>query len=243
LEDENRNHLGQHFLIDYNIISKIIESCNVKENDVVLEFGTGYGYLTKRIAELVRMVYTYEIDNQLYSKAKNFLGENTNVMIFNQDFFKQEEYDFDFFLSNIPYSRSKDTMKWLSLHEFRDAVIMVQKEFCDKLIAPPGSSDYSVVSVFSQYCFHIEPLFDVEKNSFNPPPKIDSKVIRLRRKKNKMNPQVISGLELLFSNRNKNAAKLLDSKQYLNKKINQVDVETLIEIANRWVKKGIKKTG
>jgi 16S rRNA (adenine1518-N6/adenine1519-N6)-dimethyltransferase len=242
LEDENRNHLGQHFLIDYNIISKIIESGNVKENDVVLEFGTGYGYLTKKIADLVRMVYTYEIDNELYSKAKNFLVENTNVMIFNQDFFKQEEYDFDFFLSNIPYSRSKDTMKWLSLHEFRDAVIMVQKEFCDKLIAPPGSSDYSVVSVFSQYCFDIEPLFDVEKNSFNPPPKIDSKVIRLRRKKNKINPQVISGLELLFSNRNKNAAKLLDSKQYLNKKINQVDVETLIEIANRWVKKGIKKT-
>lgn len=242
MEDENRNHLGQHFLIDYNIVSKIIESGNVKENDVVLEFGTGYGYLTKKIADLVRMVYTYEIDNELYSKAKNFLVENTNVMIFNQDFFKQEEYDFDFFLSNIPYSRSKDTMKWLSLHEFRDAVIMVQKEFCDKLIAPPGSSDYSVVSVFSQYCFDIEPLFDVEKNSFNPPPKIDSKVIRLRRKKNKINPQVISGLELLFSNRNKNAAKLLDSKQYLNKKINQVDVETLIEIANRWVKKGIKKT-
>jgi 16S rRNA (adenine1518-N6/adenine1519-N6)-dimethyltransferase len=242
LEDENRNHLGQHFLIDYNIISKIIESGNVKENDVVLEFGTGYGYLTKKIADLVRMVYTYEIDNELYSKAKNFLVENTNVMIFNQDFFKQEEYDFDFFLSNIPYSRSKDTMKWLSLHEFRDAVIMVQKEFCDKLIAPPGSSDYSVVSVFSQYCFDIEPLFDVEKNSFNPPPKIDSKVIRLRRKKNKMKPQVISGLELLFSNRNKNAAKLLDSKQYLNKKINQLDVETLIEITNRWVKKGIKKT-
>lgn len=242
MEDENRNHLGQHFLIDYNIVSKIIESGNVKENDVVLEFGTGYGYLTKKIADLVRMVYTYEIDNELYSKAKNFLVENTNVMIFNQDFFKQEEYDFDFFLSNIPYSRSKDTMKWLSLHEFRDAVIMVQKEFCDKLIAPPGSSDYSVVSVFSQYCFDIEPLFDVEKNSFNPPPKIDSKVIRLRRKKNKINPQVISGLELLFSNRNKNAAKLLDSKQYLNKKINQVDVETLIEIANRRVKKGIKKT-
>ena len=242
MEDENRNQLGQHFLIDYNIISKIIESCNVKENDVVLEFGTGYGYLTKKIAEIVRMVYTYEIDKELYSKAKNFLLENSNVIIFNRDFFKEEKCDFDFFLSNIPYSRSKATMKWLSLHEFRDAVIMVQKEFCDKLIAPPGSSDYSVVSVFSQYCFDIEPLFNVEKNSFNPPPKIDSRVIRLRRKKNNMNHQVISSLELLFSNRNKNAAKLLDSKQYQNKKINQLDVETLIETANHLIKKGIKNT-
>jgi 16S rRNA A1518/A1519 N6-dimethyltransferase RsmA/KsgA/DIM1 with predicted DNA glycosylase/AP lyase activity len=118
LEDENRNYLGQHFLIDYNIISKIIQSCNVKENDVVLEFGTGYGYLTKRIAEIVKMVYTYEIDTDLYYKAKSFLVQNGNVVIFNEDFFEQEEHDFDFFLSNIPYSRSKETMKWLSLHQF-----------------------------------------------------------------------------------------------------------------------------
>ena len=100
LEDENRRHLGQHFLIDFNIISKIIESCNVKENDVVLEFGTGYGYLTKKIAEIVRLVYAYEIDEEIYSKAKSFLVQNSNVVIFNQDFFKKEEYDFDFFLSN-----------------------------------------------------------------------------------------------------------------------------------------------
>lgn len=231
MEDENRNYLGQHFLIDYNIISKIIESCNVKENDVVLEFGTGYGYLTKKIAEIVRMVYTYEIDKEIYSKAKNFLVHNTNVAIFNLDFFKQEEYDFDFFLSNIPYARSKEIMKWLSLHEFREAVIMIQREFSDKITAFPGSSDYSVVSVFSQYCFDIEPLFDVGKNSFNPPPKIDSRVIRLKKKKNVINYQIISGLEFLFSNRNKNASSLLDSKQYQNKKISQLDVETLIEIA------------
>ena len=72
MEDDNRN-LGQHFLIDYNIISKIVESCNVGKNDVILEFGTGYGYLTKKIAEIVRTVYTYEIDKEIYSKAKNYL--------------------------------------------------------------------------------------------------------------------------------------------------------------------------
>lgn len=237
MEDENRSHLGQHFLIDYNIISKIIEYCNVKENDVVLEFGTGYGYLTKKIAEIVRMVYTYEIDTELYSKAKSFLVQNSNVVIFNQDFFEKEEYDFDFFLSNIPYSRSKETMKWLSHNDFREAVIMVQREFSEKLTALPGSSDYSVVSVFSQYCFDIEPLFDVGKNSFNPPPKIDSRVIRLKRKKNTINHQIISGLEFLFSNRNKNASTLLDSKQYQNRKISQLDVGTLIEISNGMVKK------
>jgi ribosomal RNA small subunit methyltransferase A len=237
LEDDKRNHLGQHFLTDYNIISKIIESCNVKENDVVLEFGTGYGYLTKKIAEMVRIVYTYEIDKDIYSKARSFLVQNSNVVIFNQDFFKKDEYDFDFFLSNIPYPKSKETLKWLSLHEFREAVIMVQKEFSNKLTAIPGNSDYSVVTVFSQFCFDIEALFDVAKNSFNPPPKIDSRVIRLRRKKNTINHQIISRLEFLFSNRNKNAASLLDSKQYQNKRISQLNVETLVEIANNLIKK------
>jgi 16S rRNA (adenine1518-N6/adenine1519-N6)-dimethyltransferase len=237
LEDEKRNQLGQHFLIDYNIISKIIESCNVKENDIVLEIGTGYGYLTRKIAEIVRMVYTYEIDKEIYSKAKSFLVQNSNVVIFNQDFFEKEEFDFDFFLSNIPYARSKETMKWLSLHEFREAVIMVQKEFSDKITALPGTSDYSVVSVFSQYCFDIQPLFEVVKDSFSPPPKIDSTVIRLRRKKNNINRQIISRLELLFSNRKKNAATFLKSKQYQNKKISQLDVETLIEIANDMLRK------
>jgi ribosomal RNA small subunit methyltransferase A len=239
LEDENRNYLGQHFLIDYNIISKIIQSCNVKENDIVLEFGTGYGYLTKRIAEIVKMVYTYEIDTDLYYKAKSFLVQNGNVVIFNEDFFEQEEHDFDFFLSNIPYSRSKETMRWLSLHQFREAIVMVQREFSDKLTAFSGKPDYSVVSVFSQYCFDIEPLFDVAKESFNPPPKIDSRVIRLRRKKNTINRQIITGLDFLFSNRNKNAASFLDSKKYQNKKISQLDVDTLIGIAKGMIKKRI----
>jgi 16S rRNA (adenine1518-N6/adenine1519-N6)-dimethyltransferase len=113
---------------------------------------------------------------------------------------------------------------------------MVQKEFSDKLTAFPGSTDYSVVSVFSQYCFDIEPLFDVGKNSFHPPPKIDSKVIKLRRKKNSMNNHIISSLEYLFSNRNKNVASLIDSNRSDNMKINQLNVETLIGISNDLIK-------
>ncbi len=235
MEDDKRKYLGQHFLIDFNIIFKIIKACNVGKNDVVLEFGTGYGYLTKKIAETAKLVYTYEIDKEIYAEAKNYLIQNSNVLIFNQDFFKQEHHEFDFFLSNIPYARSKDIMKWLSIHEFREAIIMVQKEFSDKLTALPGNADYSAVSVFSQYCFDIEQLFDVTKNSFHPPPKIDSKVIRLK-KKNNMDLKIISGLEFLFSNKNKNADTLLESKQYQNKKISQLNSETLVDISKDLIK-------
>ena len=235
MEDDKRTYLGQHFLIDFNAITKIIESCNVGKKDVVLEFGTGNGYLTKEIAELAGMVYTYEIDKELYSKAKGYLVNNSNVMIFNQDFFEQDQFEFDYFLSNIPYARSKEIMKWLSLHEFGEAVIMVQKEFFEKLTASPGNADYSVVSVFSQFCFDIDPLFDVDKNSFLPPPKIESKVIRLKRRKNKINKEIIAGLEFLFSYRNKNAASLLNTKRYQNKKIDQLNVDTLVKICNELI--------
>ena len=237
MEDDRRTYLGQHFLIDFKAITKIIELCNVGKKDVVLEFGTGYGYLTKEIAELAARVYTYEIDKELYFKAKSYLVNNTNVMIFNQDFFEQDQLEFNFFLSNIPYGRSKEILKWLSLHEFGEAVIMVQREFFEKLTASPGNADYSVVSVFSQYCFDIDPLFDVDKNSFLPPPKIESKVIRLTRRSNKMNEEIIAGLEFLFSYRNKNAASLLNTKLYQNKKIDQLDVETLVKICNELIER------
>ena len=237
MEDDRRTYLGQHFLIDFKAITKIIELCNVGKKDVVLEFGTGYGYLTKEIAELAARVYTYEIDKELYFKAKSYLVNNTNVMIFNQDFFEQDQLEFNFFLSNIPYGRSKEILKWLSLHEFGEAVIMVQREFFEKLTASPGNADYSVVSVFSQYCFDIDPLFDVDKNSFLPPPKIESKVIRLTRRSNKMNKEIIAGLEFLFSYRNKNAASLLNTKLYQNKKIDQLDVETLVKICNELIER------
>lgn len=233
MEDDKRIYLGQHFLIDFSTISKIISSCNVSKTDTVLEFGTGYGYLTKEISKLSKVVYSYEIEEDLYFKAKSYLRNVSNIKIFNEDFFVQDPIEFDFFLSNIPYSRSKEIMKWLALHDFREAIIMVQKEFSEKLIAFPGDGKYSVVSVFSQYCFDIEPLFDVENDSFLPSPKIESKVMRLmrKRKRKKMTEDIIANLEYLFSRRNKNVVSILNNKDYSNKRIDELDPESLVKIS------------
>ena len=233
MEDNKRTYLGQHFLIDFSTISKIVSSCNVTKADTVLEFGTGYGYLTKEISKLSKVVYSYEIEEGLYLKAKSYLRNVSNVKILNEDFFAQDPYEFDFFLSNIPYSRSKEIMKWLSLHEFREGVIMVQKEFSEKLIAIPGERKFSVVSVFSQYCFDIEPLFDVQNESFLPSPHIESNVLRLVRKRNKkeMTEDIIPNLEYLFSHRNKNVVSILNNKDYGNKRIDELDPESLVKIS------------
>lgn len=233
MDDDKRIYLGQHFLVDFSTISKIIGSCNVAKTDVVLELGTGYGYLTKEISRLARVVYSYEIEKELYSKAKSYLLKERNVKIFNEDFFAKSHFEFDFFLSNVPYSRSKELVKWLSLREFREAIVMVQKEFLEKLIACPGDGNFSVVSVISQYCFDIEPLFDVKKDSFLPPPQIDSNVVSLRRNKRKMTEDIIYSLEYLFSRRNKKVIPLLGVNPVSNKRIDELDVESLVKISNK----------
>ena len=232
MENDKRTDYGQHFLIDHNTISKIIELCDVRKKDTVLEFGTGYGYLTKEISKLAKVVYSFEIDKELYSKAKTYLMNVENIRIFNENFFAHDPFVFDFFLSNIPYSRSKDIMKWLSLHEFREAVIMVQKEFSEKLMASPGNPKYSVVTVLTQYCFDIEPLFEVGKDSFLPPPQIQSTVIRLKSKEKKMTKDIIANLEYLFSHRNKHVVSLLNNRQYDNIRIHELNIETLVKISN-----------
>ena len=230
--NDNRTRFGQHSLIDYSTISKIIESCEVGKKDTVLEFGTGNGYLTREISKLAKFVYSFEIDKELYSKAKTYLMNVQNIRIFNEDFFAHDPFVFDFFLSNIPYAKSKEIMKWLSLHEFREAVIMVQKEFSEKLMASTGNAKYSVVTVLTQYCFDIEPLFEVSKDSFLPPPQIQSTVIRLKSKKKKMSREIIANLEYLFSHRNKNVVALLNNRQYDNKRIDELNIETLVKISN-----------
>lgn len=235
MDDEKRIYLGQHFLVDCNIISQIIRSCRVAKTDVVLELGTGYGYLTKEISRLVFTVYSYEIEKELYSEAKRYLSNERNVKIFNIDFFKKSHIEFDFFLSNVPYSRSKEVVKWLSFHEFREAIMLVQKEFSEKLIACPGDANYSVISVISQYCFDIEPLFDVKKDSFLPRPQIESKVVRLRRNAKKMNNDIIYNLEHLFSRRNKKIISRIAGNPVINRKIDELDAESLVRLCNKLI--------
>ncbi len=235
MDDDKRIYLGQHFLVDFNIISKIIGSCNVAKTDVVLELGTGYGYLTKEISRLVYAVYSYEIEKELYSEAKSYLSNERNAKIFNEDFFEKCHIEFDFFLSNVPYSRSKEVVKWLSFHEFREAILLVQKEFSEKLIARPGDPNFSVISVISQYCFDIEPLFDVKKDSFLPPPQIESKVVSLRRNTKKMTKDIIYNLEYLFSRRNKKIISLLADNPVSNNKIDELDAESLVKFCNKLI--------
>ncbi|MGH9890306.1 MAG: ribosomal RNA small subunit methyltransferase A, partial [Nitrososphaeraceae archaeon] len=171
--------LGQHHLADKRILRKILDSARIGRNEIVCEAGTGEGTLTQELCKHAKKVISFEIDSVLYMRALNYLSGFSNLYLVHSDIFKISNIEFHVFVSNLPYSRSKDAIEWLALRKFRKAIIMLQKEFVNKLQAKPGEPNYRLISVIGQYCFRIDILFDVSRTSFFPQPQVDSQVIRL----------------------------------------------------------------
>lgn len=205
-----RRFLGQHNLIDSKIVARIVEISNINKNESVCELGAGDGALTNELCKNACSVISFEIDYELYEKLRPLRPALPNLKLVNSDFFKiKKNINFDVFISNLPYSRSREVFQWLSLRKFNRAILMVQKEFVDKLLANPGERNYRVITVITQYRFHIQRLFRVKKESFDPEPSIESEVIRLFPKSGSITEQTIFNLNLLFSHRNRQARPIL----------------------------------
>jgi ribosomal RNA small subunit methyltransferase A len=230
-----RRSFGQHMLKDNRILARIIEASQINEQDIVYEAGTGNGVLTEELCKKANLVKSFEVDRQIFRKVRNISTCYPNLELINADIFNIYHLEFDVFISNLPYSRSKDALQWLPFQKFKRAIIMTQREFADKLQANPGETNYRAITVLSQYCFSIERLFNVSKEAFYPKPSIESTLIRLVPRSAIMNKSIITKLNFLFSQRNKNASTLL--KRYGTKmrhdvkKIDQLTVKELMEIA------------
>lgn len=196
--------LGQHFLADRTILARIIDAAAIKNDEIVCEAGTGSGILTKELCKTAGKVISFEVDRALFRKVQEILVF-PNLEIKNIDLFKIDGLQFDVFVSNLPYSRSRDAFEWLATKSFKRAVVMLQKEFVDKIMAAPGDRDYRAITVISSHCFRIERLFSVDRRSFEPPPSVDSEVIRLYPVR-RISADTIRKINLLFSQRNKKAA-------------------------------------
>lgn len=226
---------GQHMLKDNRILARIIEASQINEEEIVYEAGTGNGVLTEELCKKANLVKSFEADRQIFRKVRNISTRYPNLELINADIFNIYHLEFDVFISNLPYSRSKDALQWLPFQKFKRAIIMTQREFADKLQANPGDKNYRAITVLSQYCFSIERLFNVSKEAFYPKPSIESTLIRLVPRSAIMNKSIITKLNFLFSQRNKNASTLL--KRYGTKmrhdvkKIDQLTVKELMEIA------------
>lgn len=185
-----KKHLGQHFLKDEQIAQQIADSLTEKGYKTVLEIGPGMGVLTKYILKKDLVVHVIEIDTESveYLKA-NFL--NLADRIISKDFLKINLSDYFgeeqvAIIGNFPYNIStqivfKTLENRQQIPEFSG---MFQKEVAKRIAEKEGSKVYGIMSVLTQAFYDVEYLFTVPPTVFNPPPKVDSGVIRLTRKEN-----------------------------------------------------------
>jgi 16S rRNA (adenine1518-N6/adenine1519-N6)-dimethyltransferase len=226
-------------LVDRRVLANIVYAAQISNQEMVLEVGTGQGVVTAELCKAARHVVSYEIDSKLYRKAQEqfSLLQIKNLELVNADLFKTNGlHCFDVFVSNLPYSRSRDALEWLSTQKFDRAIVMVQEEFADKLSARPGSKNYRAISVLTAYCFAIEKLFKVRKQSFEPQPRVESVIIRII-PINTVTRETVKNINLLFSKRNKKAASvaaeagIIVNANYGSKKIDELEPGDLVSIA------------
>ncbi len=226
-------------LVDRRILAKIVSAAYIGKDEIVLEVGTGQGILTAELCKYAKQVISYEIDINLYRKVQEqrLLSRFKNLRLVNADLFKTKDpHFFDVFVSNLPYSRSRDAIEWLSTQKFDRAILMVQEEFADKLAARPDSKNYRAISALAAHCFAIEKLFKVRKESFEPQPKVESSIIRII-PVNTVTREVVRNINLFFSRRNKKASSvaaeigIIIDVNYGNKKIDELEPGYLVQMA------------
>lgn len=189
-----KKSLGQNFLIDTNILKKIVSFANLEENSGAIEIGPGIGALTEQLARTSKKVVAFEIDQRLLPILNDTLSPYPNVKIIHNDVLEadvaeviSEEFDEIndiMVVANLPYYVTTPIiMKLLEEHlPIRGIVCMLQKEVADRISAKPGTKDYGSLSIAVQYYTEAETVMIVPKTVFVPQPNVDSAVIRLTKR-------------------------------------------------------------
>ncbi len=174
---------GQVFLKDKNIARFEVSLLDLPEDSMVLEIGPGEGILTGFLLQSGYLVTCVESDHRFYDLlTESFAPQisSDQLKIEKMDFLKFSPGKFDGIIGNIPYHISSSIIFRLQNFYFKNAVLMVQKEFADRLIASPGKSDYSRLSVNAQLRYEIDVVRKVPREKFSPRPNVDSTIITLK---------------------------------------------------------------
>lgn len=179
---------GQHFLIDRNILNKIIQTANIREEDVVLEIGPGLGEMTAGLSKKAKKVIAVEIDSLLVEILENKMKDYPNVEVIKGDILK---LDFNELLrrekvpvkvvANLPYQISTPLLfRFIESKKlFLTLTLMLQREVAERMVAPPDGKEYGPLSIFVQWVSDLRIRFFVNPAAFFPPPKVESAVIQV----------------------------------------------------------------
>ena len=185
-----RKRFGQNFLVDRNVLNKILDALEVREGDPVLEIGPGAGTLTVELARRGARMIAVEVDRDLIAILADVLPDSPNVSVVNADILSLNLPQFlaDQFgdakvkvVGNLPYYITSPIITELLVarSQIERMVLMVQKEVAQRIKASPGTKDYGSMSVFVQYYSEVELIGHASKNVFLPPPEVSSSIIRL----------------------------------------------------------------
>lgn len=152
---------------------------DIRGVDVVLEIGAGLGFLTRILSGKAGRVLAVEVDRVLAEVLKKKFGGSSNVEVIVADYLKARVGVFSKVVSNPPYSASSRIASKLLEEPFRCAVVTLQKEFVERLVAEPGSENYGPLSVLAYVKWGVEVMEEVSRRSFYPPPKVTSTVLRI----------------------------------------------------------------
>ena len=180
-----RKRFGQNFLVSDGVIRKILDAIAPRADDTVVEIGPGLGALTAPLLERIDPLHVVEIDRDLIARLRQRFPPERLII------HEGDALEFDFaslkgsgrlkIVGNLPYNISSPLL--FHLVPFAplayDMHFMLQKEVVDRMVAEPGSKDFSRLSVMLQYRYHMERLFVVPPGAFNPPPKVDSAIVRM----------------------------------------------------------------
>ncbi len=178
-----RKRFGQHFLRDADVLADIVRAIRPRPGDNVVEIGPGLGALTRPLLEHLPHLNAIELDRDLIAHLQQRFSPQQLTL------HAADALAFDFaslgeslrIVGNLPYNISTPLLFHLAHYadRVRDIHAMLQKEVVDRMTARPGTADYGRLSVMLQYHFDMEALFDVPPEAFDPPPKVQSAVIRM----------------------------------------------------------------
>lgn len=200
-----RKSLGQHYLVDSSIIRLMVDSCEIKQDERVLEIGTGRGALTKLLCQRSNNVEAYELDEANYTITRKLVGNRVNLHLGNAFLARPK---FDVLVSSLPYSESSNFVEWLSQSVYDRAVVILQEDFVDKLVAKPHESNYRAISVLSQISSSVRILVRVSPLSFSPPPKVSSVMVDIKPRM-RLSRRQIEVIKMLFSQKRRRLSGVL----------------------------------
>ncbi len=210
---------GQSFLIDERVAQREVEHLNPGSRDTVLEVGPGLGILTDILLERAGSVIGIEMDRGIMAYLTERYGDR--MILIGGDALKVPFPEFDRFISNMPYSISSPLIFKLLEHRFRKGVIMVQSEFADRMVALPGTGDYSRLSVSVYYRAGCEIVESVPRSRFWPEPEVDSAVVILRPRRPPFRVEdqefYLKLVDMLFQNRRKKIGTILKMRKLADK--------------------------